>query len=650
MKNKRKLRKRSTKNKVSALDVFEEFESESSNFFVEAKSKLSTEEQRKIRENYDKAEKQHLGIGIKDQTINTRNSELHESLSGVEAEKTAQKALNDPLLSEHANATHDMDNFNLDEFGAEKELGNNKGTNFDSSHLDQNRSLESIGEQLGNSDPYRPGLDHDEIDRSLVSLNPSIDIRDQLGNNKGADCNNNIEISIRNYSEFESNLGNNKGTIGELDAVISKGYDKGTDKENNAVQKQSQHFPNKGTIREQYLHISKTKSERSPPHLGNNKGTDYSGILSSQDLLTSSDPLHIREQKGSDTGTIREHPSLNRGAIGEQLDNNKGLIQGTHQGTIGEQSQPFLFASSIHLLVGNERRFIDYVFLKCLSQGSFDTGPITLDEITSKLNMNAEVLKMVVKRLCKKQYILRTGGKRGKGGFTQFAIGRELYQKMLLDRELQRPDDFSTSNREQIGSNWGSNKGTNKGTGLSSSSSDFNNINNINNTNTSVSESKPNDLPKDWLQIQTPENVKAIGFGQTQIKQLFQLHSISASEVQESLEAFAYDLEVGEVNSRGSKLGFLMGILRRSGAYISEGLVSELKVQVENNEKRRREMADLEKRQAQDKLTAKAQEIVSHMTEKEKLGLVPENGLVKIGSVSHERLVMAKILEGLSNS
>ncbi|MBK7845790.1 MAG: hypothetical protein IPJ71_19310 [Bdellovibrionales bacterium] len=405
--------------------------------------------------------------------------------------------------------------------------------------------------------------------------------------------------------------------------------------------------PNKGTIREQYLHISKTKSERSPPHLGNNKGTDYSGILSSQDLLTSSDPLHIREQKGSDTGTIREYSSLNRGAIGEQSDNNKGLIQGTHQGTIGEQSQSFLFASSIHLLVGNESRFIDYVFIKCLSQGSFDTGPITLDEITSKLNMNAEVLKMVVKRLCKKQYILRTGGKRGKGGFTQFAIGRELYQKMLLDRELQRPDNFSASNREQIGSNWGSNKGTNKGTALSSSSSDFN-YNNI--TNTSVSESKPTDLPEDWLEIQTPENVKAIGFGQTQIKQLFQLGTLSASEVQESLDAFAYDLEVGKVNSRGSKLGFLMGILRRSGAYISEGLVNELKVQVENNEKRRREMADLQKRQAQDKLTAKAQEIVSHLTEKEKLGLVPENGLVKIGSVSHDRLVMAKILEGLSNS
>jgi hypothetical protein len=647
MKNKRKLRKRSTKNKVSALDVFEEFESESSNFFVEAKSKLSTEEQRKIRENYDKAEKQHLGIGIKDQPINTRNSELQESLSWVEAEKTAQNALNDPLLSEHANATRDMDSFNLDEFGDEKDLGNNKGTSFDSSHLDQNRSLEPIGDQLGNNEPYRSDLDHEEIDRSLVSLNPSIDIGEQLENNKGTVCNNNSDLSIRNNSKLDSNLGSIKGTIRDPEAGISKSYDKGSDKEYNAVQKQPQDFTNKGTIREQSLHISKTKSERSSPHLGNNKGTGYSGILSSQDLLTSSDTLHIREQKGSDTGTIREHPSLKRGAIGEQSDNNKGLIQGTHQGTIGEQSQPFLFASSIHLLVGNERRFIDYVFLKCLSQGSFDTGPITLDEITSKLNMNAEVLKMVVKRLCKKQYILRTGGKRGKGGFTQFAIGRELYQKMLLDRELQRPDDFSTSNREQIGSNWGSNKGSNKGTGLSSSSSDFNN-NNI--TSTSVSESKPNDLPEDWLQIQTPENVKAIGFGQTQIKQLFQLHSISASEVQESLEAFAYDLEVGEVNSRGSKLGFLMGILRRSGAYISEGLVNELKVQVENNEKRRREMADLEKRQAQDKLTAKAQEIVSHMTEKEKLGLVPENGLVKIGSVSHERLVMAKILEGLSNS
>ncbi len=647
MKNKRKLRKRSTKNKVSALDVFEEFESESSNFFVEAKSKLSTEEQRKIRENYDKAEKQHLGIGIKDQPNNSKNSELREKFPIGDIIEMAHNALNDPLLSEDAIAATDVGSFNLEDFGARNILGNNKGTDFSSCHLGQSGSFRSIGEQLGNNNACNVNLNDEENDQSLRPPLRPTDIGEQLGINKGTKEDIVSEIPTYNDSKFDSDLGNKRGAIREQVPCVFESDPEESNEVFCAVKIDPPNFTNKGAIREHLLKAMESKSEENQNELGNIKGTIYSESSFYQELAISSDPSRIREQLGNDTGSIREQAVFIKGAIGEQSDNNKGLIKGTNQGTIGEQSQLFLFSSSIHLLVGNERRFIDYIFLKCLSQGSFDTGPITLDEITSKLNMNAEVLKMVVKRLCKKQYILRSGGKRGKGGFTQFSIGKELYQKMLLDRELQRTDDFNVTNRDQLGSNWGSNKGTNKGTSSSSSSSD---INNKNITNTIGPESKRQDLPEDWLQIQTPDNVKAIGFGQTQIKQLFQLGTLSAPEVQESLEAFAYDLDVGGISSRGSKLAFLMGILRRSGAYISEGLVNELKVQVENNEKRRREMADLEKRQAQDKLTAKAQEIASHMTEREKLSLVPENGLVKMGSVSHERLVMAKIVEGLSKS
>ncbi|MBK9039033.1 MAG: hypothetical protein IPL83_07720 [Bdellovibrionales bacterium] len=273
-------------------------------------------------------------------------------------------------------------------------------------------------------------------------------------------------------------------------------------------------------------------------------------------------------------------------------------------------------------------------------KSNFQGFRTTYDSIAINIQIPLGSVRTTTKRLKSSGFIeLQPIGK-GRGALVQILVPdlvSKLYSKRLTTDTV--PTHLANKYRH--------NANTTTDTTGSSSSSD---INNKNITNTIGPESKRQDLPEDWLQIQTPENVKAIGFGQTQIKQLFQLGTLSASEVQESLEAFAYDLEVGGISSRGSKLAFLMGILRRSGAYISEGLVSELKVQVENNEKRRREMADLEKRQAQDKLTAKAQEIASHMTEREKLSLVPENGLVKIGSVSHERLVMAKIVEGLSKS
>ncbi len=301
-------------------------------------------------------------------------------------------------------------------------------------------------------------------------------------------------------------------------------------------------------------------------------------------------------------------------------------------------------------LGGNNHKLFDYI-AHIQSKSGVSHVETTYPFLCHVLGIPMESMKTSFKRLSKKGLIVNNSHSTGgRGSKRNIGIPKDIlttYISILLHR--QKPNEFlnPVQNQVHFDTRTRSEPGSPLGSFSSSSSSD---INNKNITNTIGPESKRQDLPEDWLQIQTPENVKAIGFGQTQIKQLFQLGTLSASEVQESLEAFAYDLEVGGISSRGSKLAFLMGILRRSGAYISEGLVNELKVQVENNEKRRREMADLERRQAQDKLTAKAQEIASHMTEREKLSLVPENGLVKIGSVSHERLVMAKIVEGLSKS
>ncbi|MBK7845520.1 MAG: hypothetical protein IPJ71_17885 [Bdellovibrionales bacterium] len=52
-----------------------------------------------------------------------------------------------------------------------------------------------------------------------------------------------------------------------------------------------------------------------------------------------------------------------------------------------------------------------------------------------------------------------------------------------------------------------------------------------------------------------------------------------------------------------------MGILRRSGTYVSEAYMSELKMQVEANELRRRETMDLRRKTEESALIAAATEI-----------------------------------------
>ncbi|MBK7845502.1 MAG: hypothetical protein IPJ71_17795 [Bdellovibrionales bacterium] len=73
--------------------------------------------------------------------------------------------------------------------------------------------------------------------------------------------------------------------------------------------------------------------------------------------------------------------------------------------------------------------------------------------------------------------------------------------------------------------------------------------------------------------------------------------------------------------------------------------MSELKMQVEANELRRRETMDLRRKTEESALIAAATEIFEKLTDDEKRRLVPETHLAKLGSVSYQKLVLARIIE-----
>ncbi|MCB0383770.1 MAG: hypothetical protein KDD43_00135 [Bdellovibrionales bacterium] len=92
-----------------------------------------------------------------------------------------------------------------------------------------------------------------------------------------------------------------------------------------------------------------------------------------------------------------------------------------------------------------------------------------------------------------------------------------------------------------------------------------------------------------------------------------------------------------------------MGILRSSGSYVSEALVSELRAQIEANESRKQELAEMEKRKAEERLSKKAQEIFDQMSDDEKRAKMPESPVAKFGSVAFERLLLAQIKVDLAD-
>ena len=285
----------------------------------------------------------------------------------------------------------------------------------------------------------------------------------------------------------------------------------------------------------------------------------------------------IREPLGNDKGTIEEP---HKGTIRERLGNDKGtkvLKQknkkyplgyplgnrekgireplGNHKGT----------KSNIYSLSGNEKKILKHLFLNCYQQG-LRVARVILYEITKTLQISSKsVCATTLKRLVKKEIILRKGGKRGNGGFADYEIPESIYQHLILDN-LELGNDKGTI-REPLGNHKGTDKGTDKGTSPPSSSSNNNNINTIT-TRPQMSDQKDR-LISEWDIIQTPEILKELGFGKKHISDMKRNFKFSASDIQELLDLYAYDLEQGELDKLKSRninpVRYFFGCLKKGG-------------------------------------------------------------------------------------
>jgi hypothetical protein len=304
-------------------------------------------------------------------------------------------------------------------------------------------------------------------------------------------------------------------------------------------------------------------------------------------------------------------------------------------------SHIFRTEHSVQNLSGNRLKIFQSILELCLQSRS-RTISTTHEYLARASNIRLGSVKTTTQRMKLDGFLTKRPLGLGRGCLIEFGIPDQHFDGYLA---TQMTSKANTKNPQS------EHKANTLPDTTPPSSSSVNLIKKATTTNNTISEANPSsssgpiDLPIDWSDIQIPPSLQNIGFGRTQIRQLLHTGTLLATEVQDSLEAFAYDLDAGQVKSRGSKLGFLMGILRRSGAYVSEAYMSELKMQVEANELRRREAMDLRRKTAETALIAAATEIFQKLTDDEKRHLVPESHLAKIGSVSYQKLVLARIIE-----
>ena len=144
------------------------------------------------------------------------------------------------------------------------------------------------------------------------------------------------------------------------------------------------------------------------------------------------------------------------------------------------------------------------------------------------------------------------------------------------------------------------------------------------------------------LGIDIPDNLKEIGFGASQISHVFNnaRNPLTPQELQDSLDAFSYDLKQELIKPKTSPLNFLMGVLLKRGAYTSEAILIESKKEIESYMKTIKEleisMEDLKSVNKQKQF----EKWLKTIPDDERNKIVPPSPLIKTGS--RYQLVMLK--------
>ena len=287
-------------------------------------------------------------------------------------------------------------------------------------------------------------------------------------------------------------------------------------------------------------------------------------------------------------------------------------------------------------LVGLQRKVVVKLFNHCQLNGSRETSKLSIESLVLSLGNPSSSIQKTIQRVEKKGFVSRKRFKNGRGGWTIYELPEFVYQQ-VLQSETQ---DKLRTNLGQSADKPKSEPKTEPKTSPSSSSSG----NLIENQTTITKQLKK------LADIEIPKNLSSIGFGATQLRQLEKLEPeflIEPEKIQESLDAFSYDLDLGAIKARRGPLNFLMGILRGGDIYRSEELLRAQKQEQDEYFGRVRALeAELLKKKAEFE-NLKFNEWQNNMSDEQKLQAVPEKSFANFGGPAYNSLLKSYFLENV---
>jgi hypothetical protein len=215
-------------------------------------------------------------------------------------------------------------------------------------------------------------------------------------------------------------------------------------------------------------------------------------------------------------------------------------------------------------LVGLQRKVLLYFFQDCKNRRSQTTQEMALQHIVDYQNITFGSVKTTIRRLEKKGYVKRFKHKKGRGGWSSFEIPDPVYEELLRYEEFYKVD----TNRTQIGHKVDTQSDTQSDTTCSYSSSSI-----INTTTTDP-------------EMVIPPELQSMGVSKKSFNSYFA--NMTAQEIQQSIDAFNYDLKNNLVKS-STPLNMLFGILKKGRPYLSSHFSEQLNREVAEAIKRSEE-------------------------------------------------------------
>ncbi len=243
-------------------------------------------------------------------------------------------------------------------------------------------------------------------------------------------------------------------------------------------------------------------------------------------------PLNSTNEKGSIDPIYKPHSST---PYINPID--QPLYQ---KGSIHPISKPLNI--DLSKLRGNPLKIAQYIFELLKKTSVIATEKITLLEMMKALEISKDSARTGLRFLLKNELVKRVGFQIGKHGWSKYELKKSLFD------ELENAYIKGSIHPLNL-------KGSNSSSYINTTTTTDKPLSNWNFDITS------------YLQF---------GFTSSHIKQLAALGVISATDVEQSLKEFSFDLENDSLpQMKKTKIEFLMGILRKGGKYISTAYINE---------------------------------------------------------------------------